>query len=191
MPTPDDTDEIGALISQVADGDAIAFKRLWDSLSGRLGAFGTRYLGSFEDGQDLAQETFLKIHRNATQYDPQKGSGTAWIFTIARNIARDKLRQQRLRWIVGLDDLPFAVPAPSAGPEQHVADRDALATSHAAILDLPDAQRMALLLATVGDVQTTEIARMMGKSRGSVEQLIVRARKRLRAMTKEDDDVGQ
>ncbi|MEL6573464.1 MAG: RNA polymerase sigma factor [Pseudomonadota bacterium] len=188
MPPSDQIDEIGALISQVAAGNAKAFRHLWDQLSGRLGAFGTRFLGSVEDGQDLAQETFLKIHRYAAQFDPTKGSGTAWVFTIARNVARDKLRQQRLRWIVGLDDLPIAVATASAGPEQLAVDRDALATSHAAILDLPDAQRMALLLATVGDVQTTEIARMMGKSRGSVEQLIVRARKRLRAMTKEHDD---
>ncbi|MEL6640856.1 MAG: RNA polymerase sigma factor [Pseudomonadota bacterium] len=190
MQAEDNTDEIGTLISKVAAADAAAFRLLWDRLAGRLTAFGTRYLGSHEDGQDLTQETFLKIHRRASQFDPTKGTGTAWVFTIARNVARDRLRQQRLRWIVGLDDLPFAVTAPAAGPEQQAVDRDTLAASHSAILDLPDAQRMALLLATIGDVQTTEIARIMGKSRGSVEQLIVRARKRLRAMTKENNDVG-
>ncbi len=191
MQPKENPDETGLLLSKVATGDRDAFAALWEVFSDRLVVLGLRYLGSYEDGQDLAQETFLRIYRAAGKFDPAKGNGKTWIYTIARNIARDRLRRQRLRWIVGLDDLPTAIEDSMAGPERVTLDRDALSNSHAATLNLPDAQRMALLLSVVGDVQTSEIADIMGKSRGSVEQLIVRARRYLRAATKEDDDVAE
>ena len=185
MTNPAETD---ALILRLATGDKAALDALWQLHGRGIRALGTRFLGTAEGGDEILQETFLRVWQKADSFAPERGSGKVWLYTIARNTARDQLRRQRLRWLVGLDALPTEPEAPIAGPEATADARARLARVQTEILDLPDTQRMALLLATIADLDTPAIAAIMGRSRGAVEQLIVRARKRLRMKIEDDTD---
>ncbi|MDX8352377.1 RNA polymerase sigma factor [Cognatiyoonia sp. IB215182] len=182
---PDKTNQTDALLRQLADGNRGALDQLWVLHGGAIHGIGMRFLGTADAGEDVLQEAFVKIWQNAHRFDPNRGTGTAWIFTIVRNVARDHLRRQRLRWLVGLDAL-VTEPVDTA-PDQTVQadDRAKLRQVQAEMLDLPDRQRMALLLSATAGLDTHEIATIMGSSQGAVEQLIVRARRHLRARMKE------
>ncbi len=171
---------VETLIKAIATGDEVAFSELWGMLGGQVARLATKFLGSSADGDDVAQDAFLKIWKQASKFDPSKGTGRTWVFAIARNASRDALRRQRVRWAVGLDELPSepSDDAPSALVD--IAARERLRVVQGLLLELPDKQRMVLLLATVGDLETREIAEILGRSRGAVEQLIVRARQNLR-----------
>lgn len=173
------------LLVDLASGKQSALDRLWQMHGPSIRTIGSRFLGSPEAGEDVAQEAFVKIWRNADRFDPARGSGKTWLYTIVRNTTRDHLRRQRLRWLVGLDDLSITPVDPAPNQENQTVDRAKLRAVQAEILGLPDAQRMALLLSTTEELETTEIATIMGRSQGAVEQLIVRARRRLRARMKE------
>ncbi len=174
------TPDAEALIQAIAQGNKTAFAELWELFGGQVAGLATRFLGSAADGDDVAQETFLRIWKQASKFDPSKGAGRAWVFAIARNAARDALRRQRVRWAVGLDELPSEPQDDAPSADSDLAARERLRIVRALLLDLPDHQRMALLLAKIGELETPEIAKILGRSRGAVEQLIVRARKNLR-----------
>ena len=108
------------------------------------------------------------------------GDGRVWLYAIARNVARDMLRRRRIRWLVGLDALAGELGDAAPGPETAVADRQALALVRRRMQDLPDAQRMALTLSALGDLDNGQIAGILGRSTGAVEQLLFRARRTLR-----------
>lgn len=157
------------------------------ALGPQMRAVATRYTGSPADGEEITQDAFLKAWTAAARFDPAKGTGQAWLFTILRNAARDRLRRRRLRWLAGLDDLMEEVADDAPTSEARLGARQDLAAVRRALGDLPDRQRMALLLVSVGGLETPEIADILGTSRGAVEQLLVRARAKLRAILGRQD----
>lgn len=82
-----------SLIIRIADGDRSALKTLFDSISGNVYGFALSLTKNQHDADDVLQETFLKVYATAASYKPQ-GKPMAWIFTVARNIANDKLRER-------------------------------------------------------------------------------------------------
>lgn len=180
MSSPEDERLAAALMAEIARGHEPALARLVERYGRGIRSFSGRFLGSAAEAEEVAQDVFVTCWRKAASFDPGRGTVAAWLYRIARNACIDRQRRRRLRWLVGLDTLePAADEAPDA--LRHVAGRDALAQVRAEIAALPDRQRMALLLAAVGGMDTTEIAGIMKASRGSVEQLLVRARRHLRA----------
>jgi RNA polymerase sigma-70 factor, ECF subfamily len=93
-------DEIDpAVIRRVAEGDTVAFERVYDAFSGILYSLALRMLERPEDTEELLQEVFLKIWKDAEAYDPRRGVPLAWAITITRHKAIDKIRSttRRLR----------------------------------------------------------------------------------------------
>ena len=174
------TEDVSALIGRIAAGDGRAMPALSALVKEPLRRFGTGVLGNGADGEDLAQETLLKVWQSAGRFDPARGDGHVWLYAIARNVARDMLRRRRIRWLVGLGALDGDPEDATPGPETAVADREALALVRRRMQDLPDAQRMALTLSALGDLDNAQIAAILGRSTGAVEQLLFRARRTLR-----------
>ena len=174
------TEDVSALVGRIAAGDERAMSALSALMKEPLRRFGTGVLGNGSDGEDLAQETLLKAWRAAPRFEPARGDGRVWLYAIARNMARDMLRRRRIRWLVGLDALAGEPENAAPGPETAVADRQALALVRRRMQDLPDAQRMALTLSALGDLDNGQIAGILGRSTGAVEQLLFRARRTLR-----------
>lgn len=91
-------DEEARLLAQVAAGDRqVALGELYGRYERRLYGLGLKLLGDQSLAEELVQETFLRLWRNAAQFDPDRGSVATYIFTIARRIAVDLWRRPSSR----------------------------------------------------------------------------------------------
>ena len=173
-------DPDGALAARVANGDERAFGLLVSRHVERVRAVANGYLGNRADADDVAQDVFLVVWNKCGQYDPAKGQFATWLYRIVANRAIDHRRKRR--WFVFADIGDHADDLPDADdPHATLSGRQDLETVRRAIRSLPDRQRMALLLSVSAGLSNTEIAEALAVTRGSVEQLLVRARAALRA----------
>src|SRR5690348_18171816 len=92
---PEPTDD-AALLSAHLEGDAQAFARLYDRYDRPCFAFIKRLVGNADAAEDLHQETWLAISRNAATFDPAKAGFKAWLFTVARRKVFDHFRRQKV-----------------------------------------------------------------------------------------------
>lgn len=183
------------IVARIAAGREAALAELI-ALHGRgLTLFATRYLGDPGAADEVVQDVFLRAWREASRYDPARGAVSTWLYRIATNLCVDRMRRARVRrFFLGgpaaadLEDV-LADAAPSA--ERAVAARAELVRMRKALMALPDRQRMAILLTVVAGLDNAEAAAAMGTSRGSVEQLLVRARRTLKAEAMGDEDDGR
>jgi RNA polymerase sigma-70 factor, ECF subfamily len=179
------------LMRQIAGGREAALSRLIARHGRGLTLFATRFLGSASEADEVVQDTFLQVWRQADRYDPARAAVSTWLYRIAANRCIDRQRRARVRRFLGIggrvEDLAEVLPDPAPGAWSQVAARQRLAQVRHALMRLPDRQRMALLLCAVGGMDTAEIAAIMAASPGAVEQLLVRARKALRDQVPDDD----
>ena len=79
-----------------AAGDQSAAERLYGAYASRIYGLGLVMLGNEAAAEDLVQDTFVKVWRNAQRYDPARGSLDTWVLLMARNLAIDALRRRVL-----------------------------------------------------------------------------------------------
>ncbi|WP_339107615.1 sigma-70 family RNA polymerase sigma factor [Thioclava sp. GXIMD4216] len=175
-----------ALMAALAQGDRQALQRLMQRFGPGVTRFSAAMLRRPEEAEDVVQEVFLRVWQKASRYDPARAAVSTWIYRIAANHCTDRNRRLGVRHFLGLDAAPDPVDDhPPA--EYDLAMRQRLGLTRAALHHLPDRQRRALLLRASGELSTREIAQIMGLSTGAVEQLLIRARARLRDQLKEID----
>ncbi|MEL6210299.1 MAG: sigma-70 family RNA polymerase sigma factor [Pseudomonadota bacterium] len=167
-------------MTAIAEGDRGALMRLMDRHSRGLRGVAARFLGNEEEAEEVVQDVFIRVWRKAHRYDPAQAAVSTWLYRIAVNLCIDRQRRRAFRQVVGLEEVVEDLADPTPSAEVQVADRARLAATRQAITALPGRQRMALLLAVVAEFSTVEIAATMETSAGSVEQLLVRARRSLR-----------
>lgn len=172
------TDPVGAdaaLVARVGSGDSAACRLLMETHLGRVHAFAWRMLGDAGDAEDVAQETFLRLWRQAGKWRAEARVGT-WLHRVAHNLCVDRLRKRRDDAGEEPPDLPDPAPGPAA--EHHrgqVARRVA-----AALARLPERQRAAIALVHYQELGNIEAADIMGISVESLESLLSRGRRGLR-----------
>lgn len=169
------------LMSLVAQGDESACRLLVERWEGPVFAFLFRMLGSREEAQDLGQETFLRVYREAKRYRPS-GQFRSWLFRIAGNQARSRLRRRRLVAWLRLDPETLDVPAGEETVEEALERQDTKAAVRRAIARLPDRQRQAVILRQYEEMSYREIAGAMGITVPAVESLLHRAMTTLRGV---------
>ncbi len=181
------TDE--ALVEQIAAGDQRAFAEIVRRHGGRLKALALRFSGGAAEADDIVQETFWSLWRNASRWRPGGPPFSAYLTRMAINRAIDGERKRRTRRFFGLEAVEdTADPGPLV--EQRLATNATLSAVARDIRDLPARQRAAILLSADGERTNADIAEAMGLSIGAVEQLLVRARRTLRARLAARDDQG-
>jgi RNA polymerase sigma-70 factor (ECF subfamily) len=150
------------LLDAVAAGDRGApLKELYHRYEGRLYGLGLRLLGDAGLAEELVQETFLRVWRNADRYDREKGAPSTFIFTIARRLAIDLWRRPSSRpFAESIDDEP--------GPDA-VERMIAQLTVRDALDSLSDAHREVLELSYDRDLKQSEIAERLGIPLGTVK----------------------
>ncbi|MEO0819746.1 MAG: sigma-70 family RNA polymerase sigma factor [Pseudomonadota bacterium] len=178
---PASREEGAALMAAIARGERRALAQIIALYGDGLGTVAARYLGNAAEAEEVVQDTFVRAWRHAARYDPARGAASTWLYRIAVNLCIDRQRRRALRRFVGLEDVEAELGDPAPGAERHAAGRARLAEVRDAMEVLPARQRLALLLRAVAGLDTAEIAETMGASIGSVEQLLVRARRRLTA----------
>ncbi|MED5550196.1 MAG: RNA polymerase sigma factor [Pseudomonadota bacterium] len=182
-PPPSDAE----LVSRAAGGERGAFDVLMTRHAGRVIRFARANLGSASEADDIAQESFVALHRNLHRYDPARVFET-WLFAIVRNKIRDHHRRRAvLRWVGAEPDFS-GLPTDEPGPERQAADRDDLRRAGELLARLPEGLRTPLLLSAVEGMSLAEIGTVMGLSAKAVEVRVYRARKALKAQF---DDEGK
>ena len=170
------------------EGDAA--RRLYDRFASRIYGLGLVLLRSKTDAEDLVQDTFLKVMRTGSAFDPRRGSLDTWILLNARSLAVDLLRRRSLEGRK-LASLPRPSEASDeAGPEWRAEVRDLFQRANDAMGRLPSGQRSALELTYIGQRSTREIAEMQGIPRGTVKSRVHAAVASLQKAFPEDDDAA-
>ena len=170
------------------EGDAA--RRLYDRFASRIYGLGLVLLRSKTDAEDLVQDTFLKVMRIGSAFDPRRGSLDTWILLNARGIAIDLLRRRSLEGRK-LSSLPrISEASDEAGPEWRAEVRDLFQRANDAMGRLPSGQRSALELTYLGQRSTREIAEMQGIPRGTVKSRVHAAVASLQKAFPEDDDAA-
>ena len=179
------------LMARVHEGDKAALATLMERWELRLKAFIGRIVLNAAEAEDLAQETFVAVWQTRERF--RAGAEfKPWVFTIALNLARNRLRWWRRRPTVSLDewmrsDATRAEEASNAEPgTPHRVERaERAAAVRDAIAALPADLREAIVLFEYEDMSHAEIARMIGATPKAVETRIHRARAKLRRTLKQ------
>lgn len=172
-PTP--TDE--ALASALAHGDDDALNTLMTRWQIPLRAFLYRMLQNEHDALELSQDTFVRIYRKRESYREGARFST-WMFQIALNLARDHCRRRTRRPTDSLDDVPELSGDENPGSDALATERTR--TVRAAIDELPEDLRAALIFSEYDDKSHAEIAAIVGATPKAVETRLYRARELLR-----------
>jgi RNA polymerase sigma-70 factor (ECF subfamily) len=168
------------LLQQIASGDRDAFRRFYDRYATLAFTFALRLLGSQSDAEDLLQEVFLQVWRQAQAYSPERGAPEAWLITITRSRAIDKLRSIRRRNMnILTPEEPLRVES-LAQAERPSQASEAKLTIQGVMAKLPEAQRHVLELAYFDGLTQTEIAARLGEPLGTVKTRMRAGLERLR-----------
>ena len=172
-------DEDARLLREVASGNQAAYRRLVEQHLRALLSIGRRMLGESHEAEDMAQEALLRLWRSAGQIEIGSGGIKPWLYRVASNLCLDRLRARKsgpqLR-----DELPERGAAPTQ--LRSIEEAELGLRVERAMQQLPDRQRMALVLFHYQGLSQEEAARTLGVSEDALESLLSRARRSLKAV---------
>ncbi|MBC7165384.1 MAG: RNA polymerase sigma factor [Roseovarius sp.] len=180
MPFDDpDTTPDEALLADFARGDPSAARALTFRLTPRVLAHAYRLLGNRAEAEEVAQEAMLRLWRQAANWREGEAKVSTWLYRVTANLCIDRLRRAR-GGTVPLDAVPEP-PDAQPGAAERIQARDRAAALQAALSDLPERQRQAVVLRHIEGLANPEIAEIMGSSVEAVESLTTRGRRALAA----------
>lgn len=175
------------LMKRVAKGDDEAFRLLFERHHRLAWSVIYRHIGVQTQAEDLVQEAFLRVYRAAPKYEPTAKFST-WLYTVVTNLClnykRDKARD-KLRLVSARPDEEGGNPLEQLA-EAEEPDHDSLDAEERvkrvqdAIAELPENQRMALILSRYEDKSYEEVAEILGTTVAAVKSLTSRARATLK-----------
>ena len=154
--------------------DQVAMNTLYERYSNVVYAVAVRIIGQTADAEDVVVDSFWQVWQQAGSYDASRGQLRAWIVTIARSRALDRLRALRRTPTVSSDDDLINLPDARAtdNPEQDALGAEQSALIHQALATLPREQREALALAYYRGLSQAEIAEQLGQPLGTIKTRI-------------------
>ena len=166
-------DDVSCL-QRIASGDHAAAARLYDRHARPLYSLILRIVGNEPESEDVLQEVFAQAFRQASRYDVRRGAVAAWLLTIARSRALDRLRARRTRVEARAGDLETLeeVPAVQTDAAAAMIDDERSRFVREALGGLPFLQRMAIELAYFEGLSHAEIAARLEQPLGTVKTRI-------------------
>ncbi len=172
------------LMERVGAGDHEAFRELVERH--QIAVVGTvaKMLGNPSEAEDIAQQVFLRIWRNAKRYRPE-AKFTTYLYTITRNLVFNETRRRSRKKEVSADELEensnhLIAASSDRQPDSELLQVELQRAVDAAIAGLPEAQRMAVVLRRYEQLSYEEIAEVLSLSVSAVKSLLFRARTTLR-----------
>lgn len=170
----------------LCQGDRRAYQAVVTRHGKAISHYTFRMLGNLGDAEDITQETFLRLWLKADQWQASKAKLTTWLHRIAHNLCIDFMRKHsRLQALDETTELDSEDHASWQGGEHESSDHEKqkdeqLAKLNAALSELPEAQRSALMLCTYSGFSNQEAADIMAISVKALESSLARARRTLR-----------
>lgn len=174
-------------IGRMALGDTRALEELYDRHAPMLYGLVLRIVGRVSDAEEVLQDAWLQAWRRADTWDPARGTVPAWLVTLARSRAIDRIRsvaaRQRAEAATPAPEMPLAADEPAA----NAAQRQRQERLSAALATLTPRQREVLELGYFGGLSQTEIAERIGAPLGSVKSWTRQGLMRLRELVPEEE----
>lgn len=188
------------LMLRFKSGDEASFAKLYEQHQRTVLNIIYRYLGNQSEAEDLAQEVFLRIYRSRERYSPQ-ARFTTWLYRITANLCLNYQRDQKRRrgealYLTGKSGEEFDRPELEdqrvEAPHQGLASEELERAVIRAIDELPENQRMAVILSRYEELAYKEIGLAMDLTEKAVKSLLHRARQtlreKLRGHVRDDED---
>lgn len=171
VPTTEPVEDLSieSLLREVADGSRAAFAEVYDRISSRVMGLVTRLLRDRAQSEEVTQEVFLEIWQSASKFDQNRGSGMAWVLTMAHRRAVDRIRsaqkshERDVR--IGIRDIEREFDGVAESVEIRVENERV----KGAMSRLTPLQREAVVLAYYGGYSHSEMAQILGIPLGTVK----------------------
>lgn len=172
------------LMRLISAGDIGAFERLVERHQALVAGTVGRMLGDNSEVEDLAQEVFVRVWKSAKRYTP-RAKFTTWLLTITRNLVFNELRRRKRHPVTPLRVEPEGEEMQledeyGSTPDASLLESELRRAIDAAIAELPETQRLALVLRRYEEMSYEQIADVMKQSVSGVKSLLFRARTQLR-----------
>ncbi len=173
------------LMRLVAGGDTSAFEEVIERHQALVAGTAARMLGSNSDVEDIAQQVFIRVWKSARRYVP-RAKFTTWLLKITRNLVFNEMRRSKRHAHVPLQSEPGAEEIPlkdetNPAPDASLLEDELQRAIEEAIMQLPESQRMALVLRRYEQLSYEEIAGVLDLSVPAVKSVLFRARTELRS----------
>jgi RNA polymerase sigma-70 factor (ECF subfamily) len=180
----EDTEDV-RLMRLVARGDTSAFEEVIERHQALVAGTAARMLGSNSDVEDIAQQVFIRVWKSARRYVP-RAKFTTWLLKITRNLVFNELRRAKRRAQLPLQSDPGAEEIPlkdetNPAPDASLLEDELQRAIEEAIMQLPESQRMALVLRRYEQLSYDQIAEVLDLSVPAVKSVLFRARTELRS----------
>ncbi len=183
-----------ALLANVVKGDQQAFSQLYDHSSTLLYTMAFRILGNQEEANELLQDVYLEVWRKVARYDVGRGSPIAWLITLTRSRAIDRLRTRSSKNKTAMSPIDSAISSHAAdlgpSPYETQADQELRMAVGTAMTSLPPAQQQAIELAYYEGLSHQEIAARLNQPLGTVKTRIKLGMSKLRETLRTFWDAG-
>jgi RNA polymerase sigma-70 factor (ECF subfamily) len=167
-----------AWMARIKEGDMEAFRMLLETHQARVIGTISKMLGSDAEAEDLAQQVFIRIWKSAPRYRPT-AKFTTWLFRITRNLVFNELRRKR-HFVENPEEVGEPVERVEKEPDQVLLEGELQKAIQAAINQLPESQRMAIILRRYEEMSYEDIAKVMETTVPAVKSILFRARAELR-----------
>ncbi len=185
-PAPDAAAQDLRWMERVKTGDETAFRELIEAHQNRIIGTITKMLGDETDAEDIAQQVFIRVWKSAPRWQPT-AKVTTWLYKITRNLVFNETRRRKRHPVQSLDatlndgDRPQQFTDTGVKPaDTALLDAEMQAAIQRAIDELPEQQRMAIILRRYDDVPYEEIGEILDLSVPAVKSVLFRARTDLR-----------
>ncbi len=182
-PTAPDAEDV-RWMGAIKAGDMAAFERLVEKHQTLVVGTVARMLGNPSDAEDIAQQVFVRVWKSAGRYEA-RAKFTTWLLKITRNLVFNELRRRKRHPATALqganegEELQVKDPQGQT-PRDSLLEGELQQAIEAAIADLPETQRMAVVLRRYEELSYEEIADVLEQSVSAVKSLLFRARTQLR-----------
>lgn len=159
------------LLAWVLNGDEAAFTALYRQHQGAIYRFALHMTGSVPAAEDVTQETFLVLLRQGSRYDPSRGTLSAFLYGIARNLVLRRIAQGR--------DLPLEDSAGGEDLLDSLTRRETIDQVRRAVLSLPAVYREVIALCDLEDASYEDASAALDCPVGTVRSRLNRGRSML------------
>jgi RNA polymerase sigma-70 factor (ECF subfamily) len=163
-------------------GDADSFEYLYRKYHRGLYGYLLSMLRNPQSAEDLCQDIFVKLYRQIGSYRFQSPF-SHWLFRMARNLAIDQFRRNKVRFAKSLDEegedmhpLHERLAGPEPSPQTHALKRERSEVVRSAVSELPEAFKVVVVMREWDDLSYEEISLRLGLSVGTVKSRLFRAR---------------